>query len=282
MAIDRMTEHQHSDPVEQAPFDEVAARYDSDFTDTPLGQRQRLIVHRYLSQIVQPRYRVLELNCGTGQDALWLARHAGEVVATDISEGMLDIARRKAMLHPEGATITFRQLDINRLRSTDIAAELGTFDLILSDFDGLNCLSDISWLPDALRRLLNPGGHVVLVFMNPLCAMESLYFIGTGRFGRAFARLNRDGVSAHIGNDVHVRTYFHPVGRVAGSLRSHYAIRRIEAVGLSTPPTLMRSFYHRHEGWFRRLFWLEDQLAQRFPFNRIGDHVLIHAQLKDA
>jgi ubiquinone/menaquinone biosynthesis C-methylase UbiE len=277
-----MIEPQHSDSAHQAPFDEVAARYDADFTDTPLGHRQRAIVHRYLSQIVQPGYRVLELNCGTGQDALWLARHAREVVATDISEGMLDIARRKAMLHPEGRGITFRQLDINRLRSPDMAAELGTFDLILSDFDGLNCLSDISWLPDALGRLLNPGGHVILVFMNPLCVMESLYFIGTGRLLRAFARLDRKGLSAHIGNDVHVRTYFHPVGRVVRSLRSEYMIHRIEAVGLSTPPTLMRSFYHRHQGWFRRLHWLEDRLGPLFPFNRIGDHVLIHAQLKDA
>jgi ubiquinone/menaquinone biosynthesis C-methylase UbiE len=277
-----MTEHQHSDSTQQAPFDEIAARYDADFTDTPLGHRQRALVHRYLSQIVQSRHRVLELNCGTGEDALWLARHAREVVATDISERMLDIARQKVMLHPEGRSIAFRQLDINRLRSVETADELGTFDLILSDFDGLNCLRDISWLPDALRRLLNPGGHVILVFMNPVCAMESLYFIGTGRFGRAFARLDPNGVSAHIGNDAHVRTYFHPVGRVAQSLRIDYTIHRIEAVGLSTPPTLMRSFYHRHQQWFRRLFWLEERLAPLFPFNRIGDHVLIHAQLKEA
>jgi hypothetical protein len=69
---------------------------------------------------------------------------------------------------------------------------------------------------------------------------------------------------------------------VARSLRSHYSIHRIEAVGLTTPPTLMRGFYHRHEEWFRRLNRLEERLAPLFPFNRIGDHVLIHAQLKDA
>jgi ubiquinone/menaquinone biosynthesis C-methylase UbiE len=258
----------------------VAARYDADFTETPLGRRQREIVHRYVQGIVQPHHRVLELNCGTGEDALWLAERAGEVVATDISERMLNVARTKADRHGAGASLSFRRLDLNQLRSDDIASQLGGFDLIVSNFDGLNCLRDIDWLPAALARLLNPGGQIALVFMNPVCAMEILSCLVTARPRRAFMRFQPTGASAHIGNDERVQTFFHPVGRVVRSLRAEYTVRRIEAVGLITPPTLMRSFYHRHLRWFAKLHRLEDLLSPLPPFNRLGDHVLIHARLR--
>ncbi len=92
------------------PFDAVAHRYDSDFSDTPLGRFKRGIVHRYLKSVVGNRTRVLELNCGTGIDALWLASRGCRVTATDASEGMLDVARTRIMNTPEAELVRFRKM----------------------------------------------------------------------------------------------------------------------------------------------------------------------------
>jgi 2-polyprenyl-3-methyl-5-hydroxy-6-metoxy-1,4-benzoquinol methylase len=256
----------------------VAGRYDADFTDTPLGRRQRHIVHRYLEGLVREGTTVLELNCGTGEDALWLARRGARVVATDASGEMVEMAQRKGMGAGMEGRIEYRTMAIEELGRPDAAESLGRFDLILSNFDGLNCIADLSPLPEMLARHLLPGGSAILVFMNPVCAMEILYLLARGRARRTLQRLRRDGLPVHIGNDIAVRTFFHPVGDVKKMFSERFIVRHIEAVGLITPPTLMRDFYHRHEKLFRPIFPVEDLLSPIPPFNRMGDHVLIHFQ----
>ena len=42
-----------------------------------------------------PGSRVLEMNCGTGEDALWLVHRGVQVFATDVSPAMLQVAQSK-------------------------------------------------------------------------------------------------------------------------------------------------------------------------------------------
>jgi hypothetical protein len=193
---------------------------------------------------------------------------------------MLELAGRKAGRSPNGNRISFKRLAIEDIADPEILNTLGQFDLIFSDFDGLNCLRELDWLPEALAGMLKPGGNVIAVFMNPVCPMEILYFLARGRISRAFGRLRPAGLEAHIGDGVLVRTYFHPVHRVKRLFGTRFSARSVMAIGLTTPPTLMRDFYHRHQRGFRRLFGLEDRLAPIPPFNRLGDHVLMHFQLR--
>ena len=71
--------------------------YDREFTFSRIGMVQRRMVWGYLDRMLQmPGMTVLELNCGTGTDAIHLARNGHRVLATDISEEMLKVAREKA------------------------------------------------------------------------------------------------------------------------------------------------------------------------------------------
>ena len=45
---------------------------------------------------LRPEDRVLEIGCGTGEFSIELSRHCKEVLAIDISDGMLEFAREKA------------------------------------------------------------------------------------------------------------------------------------------------------------------------------------------
>ncbi len=268
-------------PEKSAPFDAVADQYDEVFTRTPLGRRQRDIVRRYAGGIVKPPFRVLELNSGTGEDAAWLAGLGGEVVATDASAAMVAVARSKADASPFAERIRTEQMRIEDIATTSWQQRLGRFNMVFSNFDGLNCVQDLSWMPDALNRLLLPGGHAVFVFMNPVCAMEIAGELVRGRIGSAFQRMRRSGVDVHIGNGITMRTWFHSVARFRETFQPGYVFRRTEAVGLITPPTSLRRFYHRHQRAFGMFFGLEDLLSPLPVFNRMGDHVLIHIQKKD-
>ena len=101
-------------------FDELAADYDATFSDSALGKTLRSLVWARLEQIFRPSQRVLELGCGTGVDALALARRGVEVVAIDASQGMIQVARQKAV--PSGR-VAFHCLPMERLswstRATD-------------------------------------------------------------------------------------------------------------------------------------------------------------------
>ena len=98
-----------------APFDTVAAEYDAAFTDHVLGRWLRGAVWKHLDAAFQPGDRVLELGCGTGEDALHLAQRGVHVHATDAAETMVHLADQKALLHGVAQHVTTQQLDLNTL-----------------------------------------------------------------------------------------------------------------------------------------------------------------------
>ena len=59
--------------------------------------------------------RILELGCGTGEDALRLARRGLEVVAVDASPGMIQVARQKAQERDLGNRVEFHCLPMETL-----------------------------------------------------------------------------------------------------------------------------------------------------------------------
>jgi hypothetical protein len=61
-------------------FDSLAARYDDLFTRSTIGRAQRDAVWDVLIDTFEPGAHILELNCGTGEDALFLADHCVSVV----------------------------------------------------------------------------------------------------------------------------------------------------------------------------------------------------------
>jgi len=79
----------------------IAAEYDSVFTQSSIGQLQRKCVWKYLDKIIPdlPGLKILELNCGTGEDALLFGQRGFNVLATDVSAEMLKVTQQKSEHH---------------------------------------------------------------------------------------------------------------------------------------------------------------------------------------
>ena len=80
----------------QRAFDSVAADYDGQKGNNALIQRMRETVWHTLTDVCSPGARLLDLGCGTGIDAIELARRGYAVLATDWSPQMVERTRARA------------------------------------------------------------------------------------------------------------------------------------------------------------------------------------------
>src|SRR3984893_19402209 len=77
-------------------FDGVADSYDEVFTHSMIGRAQRRKVWAKLLAAFPRGSRILELNCGTGEDARYLVERGRSVFACDASHSMIQVAKRRS------------------------------------------------------------------------------------------------------------------------------------------------------------------------------------------
>lgn len=173
-------------------FDDKAKGYDNEFTHTWVGVQQRHRIHQWLHKILKDKnnLNILELNAGTGADVQFLSGF-GNVLVTDVSDHMLDIARKKN----EENNTRFQILDLmNPLELNE------KFDFIFSNFGGLNCIPPhrLKLLSQELAHHLTPGGRLVVVFIHRWSLVEYMFFWFTLRFKKAFRRVSGKSVFGEL------------------------------------------------------------------------------------
>lgn len=242
-------------------FDNIAAGYDQSFTGTATGRLQRSVVHDYLAHKIKPGISVFEINCGTGEDAVWLAQQGAHVLATDISAEMVGAASEKTNAAGLSHLIQTEVLDIRELQHRHAGPR---FDLILSNFGGLNCLSpeDMQALGTILPRLLRPGGLFAAVVMGRFCWWETGYFLWKGRWRDAFRRLSGGPVQARLNAQTTVSTwYYSPV-----EFRRFFPgleVKTIQPVGFWLPPSYLAPWFQKRPRWLPVLDFLEKKCRGR-------------------
>ena len=113
-----------------------------------------------MSPAPRPNLRALDLGCGEGGDALWLASQGYAVTGVDISPTAIERAQSHALR--QGVTATFAASDAESWLATKHAAG-ATFDLITASFLHTNVAADREELLCAARNLLHPGGVFLTV-----------------------------------------------------------------------------------------------------------------------
>lgn len=246
-------------------FDLAAKDYDKQFTTTCVGIAQRERVWNYVNAIgTVANKKVLEVNCGTGKDAsIWHSK-GHSILATDISQKMIDQAKKK-----------YPMIDFRKLNITDLGILDDTFDIIFSNFGGLNCLS-----PDELNRFfnnahsrLNPGGSLQLVIMGKKCLWDRLFLILKGRRKERNRRNTTAGIPINVDGES-VMTWYYSPKEIRALAEGKYDHIRFKPVGLFIPPSYLAGTFEKRKFSFALLRFLEKSLSFSF-FSNYADHYFI-------
>lgn len=137
-----------------------------------------------------PFSNALEIGCGPGFDVAWFASKYPEkkFTAVDISEKMADLAATR--VKEQGlANATVLQSDERTLAEKFGA---GSFDLVYVFFGALNTVADLHLAAREIEKLLTPGGHAVLTFVNKWYLREMIVQTLKLKPSIALARLKRE------------------------------------------------------------------------------------------
>jgi ubiquinone/menaquinone biosynthesis C-methylase UbiE len=259
-----------------AAFDVVAETYDAVFTQSQIGLAQRAAVHREMDRVFRAGQRVLEINCGTGVDAVHLARRGVRVLACDASARMIDIARRRTAQNALELRTRFLVLpteSINHLVETEGEA---SFDGALSNFAGLNCVEDVSTVARNLAKLLKPGAMALICVFGRVCAWEILWYVGRGNWKKAFRRLRLGGGAAQLAEGTALPVYYPQVGTLARLFSPHFQLRRWSGVGVAVPPTYLEPMSRRFPGILGVLAEADRWMGACPVLRCLADHALIN------
>ncbi len=263
----------------QQPFDQIAIDYDKDFTDTLVGKTQRDLVWSYLEKVLKVKKitNVLEINCGTGEDALWLSQKGLNVIATDISEKMIESANFK---EKNNLNLVFQVADFQYISSFFPNKK---FDLIFSNFGGINCTSPSNlrdWLNIEIPKMLNPNGSLILVIMPNFCLIESIYFLGKLQFKNIFRRLSKKPLEAKLDSETSIKTWYYSPKFIKKHLPKNLEIIDIQPIGFFIPPSYLNSFVEKRPNLFKILSKLEKNVNLYSFLANFSDHYLIDIQMK--
>jgi ubiquinone/menaquinone biosynthesis C-methylase UbiE len=170
-------------------FTGQSAIFDQLYATNGIVAYKRERVRQFLLKYLRPGSRILELNAGTGDDAIFLAKQGHHVHATDISTGMQ--ARLKEKVLSQGMN-AFVSQELCSFTSLERLTDKGPFDCIFSNFAGLNCTGDLQKVLASFDFLLKPGGIVVLVVLPRFCLWETLLMF-RGKFKTASRRFFSSG-----------------------------------------------------------------------------------------
>ena len=261
------------------PFDHIASSYDSSFTRTPIGQLQRKQVWHYLEKIMVELkgLDILELNCGTGEDAVLFSEKGFNIVATDVSEEMLKVTQEKVQQYSMQNKISSHYLDLD---SFDDSLFEKKFDLVFSNFGGLNCINpqSLKKLLERLPAILTPGGRFVAIVMPKFCLWESIYFLMKFQFRNAFRRWTSSSVDANLQGILVKTWYFRPSQVKAWS--TNFSVIDMKPIGIALPPSFLQAFFSKRRRLLIRLNSLEKRFGNWSSLSGMADHYLIDLKLK--
>lgn len=220
-------------------FDNLAPQYDCLWTRTTIGHLQREAVWRGIATLFKPGQNVLDLGCGTGEDAVRLIDAGLRVHAIDASPEMVRIARDRG--------VDAEVLPIERCGQLE-----GCFDAVLSNFGALNCVADLESLREPLGRLVRPGGYLMICLIGRFCLWETAWSLLRARPAKAIRRWRSSAMSS-----LGFRVFYPSKKYLEGAVSPDFALLHWRGIGFSVPPSyvtgLSDGVLHKLDGFDRRV-----------------------------
>ena len=268
--------HSVNEQAAEKAFSKQAAIFDEMYSSNSIIQYKRQRVRDHLQQFLRPTSKILELNAGTGEDAVWFAQQGHAVHATDISKGMQEKLAEKVLQNKLEAKVTKELCSFAELQQLN---NKGPYDVIFSNFAGLNCTGELDKVLQSFSPLLKRNGIVTLVILPKFCLWESLLFF-KGDFKTAFRRFfSNKGVKAHIEGEYFTCWYYNP-SYIIKNIKGKYEVLSVEGLCTLVPPSYLEKFPAKRPSLFNWLKEKENKWKSKWPWKSIGDYYIISLRKK--
>jgi SAM-dependent methyltransferase len=257
-----------------AAFDAIASRYDDLFSASanPLVAMMRARVFRAVDRHFPSPATLLEIGCGTGEDALSLIGRGHRVVACDPAPSMIAAARDKVAAAGRSDAVELLHGTVEEIADAWLSRGQAV-DGVFSNFAPLNCELSLAPLRLLLERALRREGRFIAVVLPRICPLEVALFMARAEPRAALRRFRRDAVADVEGQRFAMKYYgARDFDRALGS-----GFRRIEtrSLGLLLPPLAFGNAFARVPGLLPALAALEDRVSAWPGARLMGDHVLL-------
>ena len=252
-------------------FGKQAPLFDALYSSDTIIQYKRKRVRDHVLQWLQPNSHILELNAGTGEDAVFFAQQGHIIHATDISVEMQSLLSEKVKQQGLQNNITHELCSYTDLKNLKVH---GPYDLIFSNFAGMNCTNELPKVLHSFDSLLKPGGIVNLVILPKFCLWEFLLLF-KGKFKTAFRRFSGSkGAKVHLEGEFFRCWYYNP-SFIRKHLKEHFNLIGLEGLCSLVPPSYLQGFAEKYPKTYHSLVKKENKWKARWPWKVIGDYYII-------
>ena len=250
-------------------FDSVAADYDGPRGNNELIQDMRAEMWRWLDATFVPGSHLMDIGCGTGLDALRMARCGYHITATDWSPEM--VRRTEERTKREGGmvrTMTMGAHELHRLNGEAM------YDGAYSNLGPLNCVPDLTAFSREIARLLKPGGALVFTVIGRVCPWEFIHHARRGRWARARIRQSSGFVPVGMNGQTIWARYYSP-GDFYRHFQQEFALSCCRGICVLVPPPYLSGFRDRNPRLYRWLWRLDRRVSAWPGLRAMGDHFLM-------
>lgn len=265
-----------NEALTEAAFSKQSAIFDALYSGNTIVQYKRERVRRHVLSFLAPDSHILELNSGTGEDAIFFARLGHQVHATDLSGGMLEQLSQKVTARGLDGNITHELCSYTAL---DTLRERGPYDLVFSNFAGLNCTGDLPKVLASLPPLLKPGGLVTVVILPPFCLWETM-LVFKGKLRTAFRRWFAGGGRKARVEGFPFRCWYYWPSVVRKALGPSFEVLDLEGLCTLVPPSYIEGFAEKRPELYASLRGREERVRRRWPWRVVGDYYIITLRKK--
>jgi SAM-dependent methyltransferase len=252
-------------------FNRVAPSMDEVTLRNPINAWMRRVNMEEIRQAFPSGSRLLELGCGTAQDAVELARAGCEILALDLSEAMVDVARKKVRalgLQDKVIVVCGRSREAARFARE---SPWSMFDGAYANFS-LTYEESLRDVASAVHGLVRPGGTFAFTLPSRVVLSELLLYGLQLRFAKMLWRLHVPLLKDVRGSILQIRAYV--PGEVRAELRGLFELESLRGIPTFLPPVYLHAQYAALGDAGQALKALDRRFAGRFPWNRLGEHTL--------
>jgi ubiquinone/menaquinone biosynthesis C-methylase UbiE len=257
-------------------FNKQSAVFDAIYSPNLIIQYKRKRVRDHVEKYLPLCSNILELNAGTGEDAVYFASKGHYVHATDIAAEMQQQLIKKVSEAGLSKNVSTETCSFNNLPALQ---NKGPYDLIFSNFAGLNCTGDLDKVLQSFTPLLKQGGITTLVVMPDFCWWETMLAL-RGNFKLAFRRFHsKHGVKANV-EGVSFTCWYYSPDYITSVLKDEFELLSVEGLCTIVPPSYFENFPVRFPGLFAWLQKAEKKLKRLWPWKTTGDYFIISLRKK--